>query len=132
MKWPQAICAVLALLAIWLIVHEIGSQANRLADRILPGEPRREVSETFREYLVAVRAAKGDQLLVAEVQAVNELAVADTRREFWTGMSLGTSEASIRYPVTYRYYIHLSDRWRLAIDGGTAWVVRPVIRPEVI
>jgi len=76
-----------------------------------------------------VRAAKGDQLLVAEVQTSNELTVSDTRREYWTGVSFGTTAASIRYPVTYRYYITLSDRWRLALDGGTVWVQRPVMRP---
>lgn len=132
MRWHHvaiAICAVLALGAVWLIAREVGSQANRLADRVLPAAPQRDVVETFREYLVTVRAAKGDQLLVAEVRAVNEIAISDTRREYWTGVSFGTSNASVRYPVTYRYCINLSDTWRLARDGQTLWLRRPLLRP---
>lgn len=133
MRWHVlaiSICAVLVVVTLWLIIREIGGRIDRFTGGGgTPAESKRDIAETFREYLTAVRGAKGDQLLVAEVQAVNELAISDQRREFWTGMSLGTSTARIRYPVTYRYYILLSDRWRLALDGGTLWVVRPVIRP---
>lgn len=120
---------VAGLLAIWLIIREAGGQVNRLADRILPDHATRSVEQTFREYLIAVRAAKGDQLLVAEVSTIEEISERDTRREFWTGMSLGTSEVSIRYPITCRYYVTISEPWSLAIDGRTVWVLRPVIHP---
>jgi hypothetical protein len=131
MKWPHvvlAVCAVVALAFIWLIVREGGEQANRMAETVLGGE-RRSVTETFREYLASVKAAKGDELLVAEVRAVNEITRSDTRREFWTGLSLGTTTASIRYPVTYRYAIRISDVWRLRVDGRLVQVRRPVLRP---
>lgn len=129
LRFAYAIVVVAGLVAVWLIVREGGTQANRLVDRILPARGGDEVVRTFREYLAAVRAARGDELLVAEVQAVNEITEQDTRREFWTGLSLGTTTASIRYPATYRYIIRLSDRWRLALDGSTLWVERPVVRP---
>lgn len=131
MKWPHviiAICAVAALAFVWLIVREGGQQANALATTVLGGE-RRSVSETFREYLASVRAAKGDELLVAEVRMVNEIARSDTRREFWTGLSLGTTTVSVRYPVTYRYCIRLSDVWRLRLDGRVVTVRRMHLRP---
>lgn len=132
MKWHHiviALCAVAALALVWLIVREGGEQANRLAGTVLGGGAPRSVSETFREYLASVRASKGDELLVAEVRAVNEIERSDTRREFWTGLSLGTSTASIRYPVTYRYAIRISDAWRLRVDGRVVTVRRPVLRP---
>lgn len=132
MSWLRvafAAIVVCGLFAVWLIIRETGGQANRLVDRLLPDHSERSIEQTFREYLVAVRAAKGDQLLVAEVSAVEEISERDTRREFWTGLSLGTSEASIRYPVTCRYYIQLSDTWTLAVDGNSVWVQRPIIRP---
>ena len=131
MKWPHvvlAVCAVAALAFVWLIVREGGDQANRMAETVLGGE-RRSVTQTFREYLASVKAAKGDELLVAEVRAVNEITRSDTRREFWTGLSLGTTTASIRYPVTYRYAIRLSDVWRMRVDGRLVQVRRPVLRP---
>jgi hypothetical protein len=124
-----AICVVLSLGAIWLIVREGGQQANQLAERVLPGHSQREIVETFREYLASVKASRGDELLVAEVKAVNEIVRSDTRREFWTGLSLGTSTASIRYPVSYRYVIRISDTWRLSVSENVVLVRRPVIRP---
>ena len=131
MRWTHvvfAIAVVAALGFVWLIVREGGQQVNALAAQVLPTE-RRSVVETFREYLASVKAAKGDELLVAEVRAVNEITREDTRREFWTGLSLGTSTVSVRYPVSYRYIIRISDRWRLRVDGNTVVVQRPVIRP---
>ncbi len=132
MRWHVlaiSICVVLVMVTIWLIVREIGGRVDRFTGGSTPAESKHDIAETFREYLTTVKGTKGDQLLVAEVQAVNELSISDSRREFWTGLPLGTSSARIRYPVTYRHYILLSDRWRLALDGGTVWVVRPVIRP---
>jgi hypothetical protein len=123
-----AVCVVLSLLAVWMIVREGGQQANRLVESIAHGGGR-TVSESFREYLVAVRAAKGDELLVAEVAAVNEIARSDTRREFWTGLSLGTTTVSIRYPVTYRYAVRISDPWLLRVSGDIVLVRRPQLRP---
>ncbi len=131
MRWPHvilALCVVAALACIWLIVREGGNQANRMAETVLGGE-RRSVSQTFREYLASVKAARGDELLVAEIRAINEITRSDTRREFWTGLSLGTTTASIRYPVTYRYAIRISDVWRLRVDGRMVQVRRPVLRP---
>ncbi len=131
MKWQHvviALCVVAALAFVWLIVREGGTQANRLAETVLGGD-RRSVTDTFREYLASVKAAKGDELLVAEIRAVNEISRSDTRREFWTGLSLGTTTASIRYPVTYRYAIRISDAWRLRVDGRMVMVRRPVLRP---
>ncbi len=130
MKWSAvaiAICCIVGLLFVWLIVREGGTQANTLATTVLGGE-RRTVTETFREYLASMKAAKGDELLVAELRTVNEITRSDTRREFWTGLSLGTTTASIRYPATYRYYICISDTWRLRVDGRTVIVQRPVLR----
>lgn len=131
MRWHHvavSLAIVAALGFVWLIVREGGSQANALATTVLGGE-KRSISETFREYLVTVRAARGDELLVAEVHAVNEITHSDTRREFWTGLPLGTTTASVRYPVTYRYAIRISDAWRLRVDGGIVLVRRPVLRP---
>ncbi len=131
MRWHHvavSIALVAALAFLWLIVRDGGAQLNQLADRVLPGTER-SVTQTFREYLLSVRAAKGDELLVAEVHAVNEIVHSDTRREFWTGLSLGTTTASIRYPVTYRYAIRISDTWRLRVDGAVVLVRRPVLRP---
>jgi hypothetical protein len=131
MRWPHvliAICLVAALAFVWLIVREGGTQTNRLAETVLGGE-RNSVTQTFREYLTSVKAAKGDELLVAEMRAVNEITRSDTRREFWTGLSLGTTTASVRYPVTYRYAIRISDPWRLRRDGRLVLVRRPVLRP---
>lgn len=132
MKWTSvlfAVAVVAALAFVWLIVREGGTQANRLAETLLPRTETRSVSETFREYLASVRSARGDELLVAELRLVNEIEHSDTRREFWTGLSLGTTTVSIRYPVTYRYCIRLSDAWRLRTDGATVLVQRPVLRP---
>ncbi len=130
MKWVHvavAFAVVAALGFVWMIVREGGQQANRMAETVLGGA-RSTVSETFREYLSSVKAAKGDELLVAEVRAVNEITRSDTRREFWTGLSLGTTTASIRYPVTYRYAIRISDPWRLKVEGRLVTVRRPVLR----
>jgi hypothetical protein len=125
-----AICVVLTALLAWLLVREAGTQGNRALERLLP-DGRRTVAETFREYLVSVSAAGGDELLVSEVKTSVEITLDDTRREFWTGASLGTSSARVSAPVTYRYYIRLSDRWTFALDSGTLWLVRPLVRPQL-
>ncbi len=130
MKWHHvaiAFAIVAALAFVWLIVREGGQQANALVAQVMPTE-RRSITETFREYLASVKAAKGDELVIAEVRSVNEISRQDSRQEYWTGLPLGTSTVSVRYPVTYRYVIRISDRWRLRVDGSVITVQRPVLR----
>ena len=44
---------------------------------------------------------------------------------------LGKTVSEISIPVTYRFHLHLRDRWQLDVVGNTCVVRAPAIRPSL-
>ncbi len=47
------------------------------------------------------------------------------------GINLGTNQATIRAPITYRYHLRLQDAWQLSRKGNAILVKAPVIRASL-
>jgi len=84
------------------------------------------VTQTFSEHLDSIKPGLEGRLLVAEVKATEEFSSADAN---W----LGTTTADIRVPVTFNYYVALSDPWQLKVNvtskGVMAEVLAPALKP---
>ncbi len=128
-RWSAALRWLVILAALALAYLSL-RECRQIADAVVgQREPLVEVARRLSDRLVGIRAARGDELLVAEIDSVLEVRQTDTRREFWTGISLGTSEAVVRAPVRYRYQIRLGDGWELLRSGEVLVVVAPPVLP---
>lgn len=120
----------LQLLAVLVIIFLLLRECRLTTEALTGGRPDlQQVARELHDHLLGVRAASGDELLVAEIDASLEIVEKETRREYWTGLSLGTSEAAVRAPVRYRYAIRLGDGWQLLRSQEVLVVVAPAIRP---
>ena len=94
----------------------------------LPGALIGEVKTSFTAHVERIRATGGDELVVANADLACEYFVEDTRREYWTSLSLGTTKAEVRAPVRFKHYLLLGDAWKLDPQGETLIVTAPSIR----
>ncbi|MGA2052115.1 MAG: hypothetical protein ABSH19_02255, partial [Opitutales bacterium] len=108
---------------------QAGKFVNASADgmaRLLDAIKQDNVVQTFREHLETIQPDLAGRLLVADVKANEEFSEEDTDL-------LGTTSADIRVPVTYYYYVALSDPWILQTNvtaGGavTCAVLAPAVK----
>ena len=94
----------------------------------LPGALVGDVRTSFTAHVERIRATGGDELVVADADLACEYIVEDTRREYWTGLSLGTTRAEVRAPVRFKHYLKLSDPWSLEPQGEVLIVHAPTLR----
>lgn len=93
----------------------------------------KNVETRFQEALVEVKSNHGDVLEVATYQG-NEFFTESDRLDITVlglPVSLGTTEAFLRVPVTYRFHVLLSDRWQIRTTPETVTVIAPKIRPSL-
>lgn len=86
------------------------------------------ITHTFRESIPSVRSSGGDILELASAENDETFSIADEKRVGWDLVYLGTSQAEIRVPVTFRYHLRLSDAWRLETRDHVCIVLAPRIR----
>jgi len=122
----KSIVAVLVLFAVLLIGAIAGVV---LFSKIkLPGTTLDVKTESFRQYLVSAKSTPGDELIVAEIRDNIELAETSETKEYWTGLTMGKSSASIRAPVVYTYYINISGEWLVSVNEHFILAVAPPVR----
>ncbi|MBA3684534.1 MAG: hypothetical protein H0W72_04755 [Planctomycetes bacterium] len=90
------------------------------------GREHRE--ESLRTYLVSLSEASGDELAVAELVENVEISSTRSKEEFWTGLSLGQSEAVVRAPVHFRYYVRISERFTVSATDEVVVITAPRVR----
>ncbi len=114
---------------VWIVV--VGAGLAALAAVVLlvgirRGREHRE--DSLRSYLVSLKEASGDELAVAELVENVEISSTRTKEEFWTGLPLGQSEAVVRAPVHFRYYIRISEPFTVAATAQVVVITAPPVR----
>lgn len=135
------ILAVIACLMVWRTGRGMKNTVDRSLDvavkavEKLPEVAERfrtgRITHTFRESLPEIHSTGGDVLELAVVRSDETFQRSDEKRIGWDYISLGTTVAEIRVPVTFRYHVRLSDPWRLATRGQVCLVLAPRIRPSL-
>lgn len=108
------------------------NQASQLVDasasgmaRLIAAIKQDNVVQTFAEHLESIKADTQGRLLVAEVKSNEDFSDTDSNL-------LGTTSSEIRAPVTYDYYVALSEPWSFQINttpGGA--VTCAVLAPNL-
>jgi hypothetical protein len=108
--------AAAAALPVWLAYQKFWSKTTVESSALSSGVP------------VVMRSA-GGLLEIATVTVHERFKRTDTR-EFW-GLPLGTTVSIIQVPVTYRYHIELAKEWPVYLNGETAVVRAPEVKPSL-
>jgi hypothetical protein len=107
---------------------QAGNFASASADgmaRLIDAIKQDNVVQTFREHLESIQPDLAGRLIVADVKADEEFSEEDSNL-------LGTTTSDIRAPVTYYYYVALSDPWILQLDiSANHTVACAVLAPAV-
>jgi hypothetical protein len=142
-RWPLVVAfiAVLFLLAFWLVLRtsrnlarDAGKQLGSLAaqaESIAAKFKQGTITTTFLAALPEITSTGMGNLEVAQITATETLRTEDTLKIFGDRVSLGTTVSEIRAPVTYRYYLRLSDRWQIDVSNQTCVVYAPSFRPSM-
>jgi len=94
---------------------------------------RKDVETRFQESLVEVKGNQGDVLEVSTYMSSAFFSESDKLDTTVLGipLPLGTTEAFLMVPVTYRFHVLLSDRWLIRITPETVTVIAPDIRASL-
>jgi len=136
-SWPLAIVAVAACGVAVVALQQCspGAQADKFAtaggrlakgmEKLVAAINEHQVTETFVDYEQAQHPALNNPLIVAT----------DRRTELFddeeSSLLGGTASAEIRVPVTYNYYVALTDPWVVDVQVTPAGVVGNVIAPAL-
>jgi len=117
---------LLALLAIAVIMALRKSGRIPAVKDLLP-DPRFNEENITHTFIAALPTLTRElNLEVARSKQTEVLERSHARR--CVGINLGTNQARMTVPVTYRYHIRLYDTWHLHIGGSTLIVCAPEIR----
>lgn len=113
-----------------ILIAAVASAAYQFWKKQLPApdpdDPFSEqrITQTFISALPTI--TRELNLEIATSWQMEILERTDTR--IFLGLNLGTNQATIRTPVTYRYHIRLQDPWILKRKGNAIMVQAPMIR----
>jgi hypothetical protein len=120
------ILALLAFLAIPVIIALCKSGKIPTVKDLLP-DPRFNEENITHTFIAALPTlTRQMNLEVASSKQTEVLERSNAKR--FLGIDLGTNQARMTVPVTYRYHIRLYETWKLHIGGGTLIVFAPEIR----
>lgn len=132
--WKTTIVAVTILLLaligagiFLLIMHETRESMNDLAGKFATGK----ITTTFIEDIPTITSTHGNVLELATSKSMETFKREDARNSFWDHVYVGTTTAEIRTPVTFSYYLLLSEPWRLVAKGNVCIVYAPQFRPSL-
>jgi len=117
---------ILALLTIPVIIALSKSGKIPAVKDLLP-DPRFNEENITRTFIAALPTLTREMNLEVASSKQTEVLERSNARRF-LGIDLGTNQARMTVPVTYRYHIRLYDTWELHIVGGTLIVCAPEIR----
>ncbi|MBT5928019.1 MAG: DUF4230 domain-containing protein [Verrucomicrobia bacterium] len=143
-RWPLTFLTLggMAMFLVLAVVVFAGSMLNRnmqsgikasegamkTLERLVSGATSVSIKESFLAGIPEISDAGGGRLELAKVDRVESLKSEDRLSVFWNHISLGTSTAEIRVPVTYRYYVNLDDVWDIQTNGPVCHVQAPRLR----
>ena len=139
--WATAIVAatVVVITAFALTAYmKTGRAVKDTADKLIDKVPEiarnfitGNITHSFQESIPQIASTRGDVLELAVSRSDETFKRTDDKRIGWGWVSLGTTVAEIRAPVTFRYHLRLSDTWRLASRDRVCLVLAPQIRPSL-
>jgi hypothetical protein len=95
------------------------------------GKPTTTINVNIKSYIPEVIGTKGDVLELAVSKEKEEFKREVGKKIAWEKINLGTTVSEIKLDATFRYYLQLSDPWRLAVKGNVCKVLAPRIRPTL-
>lgn len=140
-RWPVTlmVLAMLAFAGYWITIKETTSifkggakKASEVGDMLSGAADTfntQQISQSFLSQLPTKIEQGGDQLEVANYEAVESFRSESQRKLAWDKIDLGTTVSEVRVPVTYRYHVLLSDKWNLEVHDNICFVTAPRIRP---
>jgi len=135
-SWPLAVIVVAGCGLMAVVVQQCspGAQAQKLADasnglakgmqKLAAAINDHHITESFISHLDALRPDMKNRMLVAEGKSTESFSAKD---ESWHG----TATADLRVPVTYHYFVALTEPWELNVQVTPAGVVGEVIAPAL-
>lgn len=139
LRWPLVV-VVLAVLG-FLVYRETLRRAEHVAvatvdtaldkaTAVVKGFLTGNVTETFLSSLPEFDDAGSGNLELATYTVTETFQRTEEKRVLWDQFSLGTTEAEVRVPVTYRYHLRLDEEWHVKVVGSTCVVWAPAMRPS--
>jgi hypothetical protein len=122
--WATAIIAA-TVIAVSLIGAALLVKSWHLFGSLAGQFKTGHITTTFSEDIPTIISTHGDVLELATLTSTETFTRADTTTFAWGYLPASTSIAEIRVPATYRYYLRLSDPWRLATRGNVCLVQAP-------
>lgn len=95
------------------------------------GKPITTINVNINSYIPEVIGTKGDVLELAFSKEKEEFKREVVKKILWEKIYLGTTVSEIKLDATFRYYLQLSDPWRLAVKDNVCKVLAPRIRPTL-
>jgi len=117
---------LLALLAVPVINALCKSGKIPTVKDLLPAPRFNEENITHTFIAALPTLTRQMNLKVASSKQTEALQRSNAKR--FLGIDLGTNQARMTVPFTYRFYIRLYNTWKLHIGGGTLIVCAPEIR----
>ena len=102
--------------------------AMKSLERFVSGATSVTLKESFLAGIPEISDAAGGRLELAKVERIETMRSEDRLSFFWEKVSLGTTRAEIRVPVTYRYFVNLDDAWEVQTEGPVCYVQAPRLR----
>ena len=109
--------AIIGAALLFLSWHKLGA----IAEQFKTGH----ITTTFTEDIPTIVSTHGDVLELATLTSTETFTREDIKTYGWGYLPASTSTAEIRVPVTYRYYLRLSEPWHLATHGNVCIVQAP-------
>ena len=124
-SWSLLAPVALALLAIPVIIALSKSGRIPGVKDLLP-DPRFNEENITHTFIAALPTLTREMNLEVASSKQTEVLERSAAKRF-LGLDLGTNQARMTVPVTYRYHIRLYDMWKLHVGGSTLIVSAPEI-----
>jgi hypothetical protein len=115
--------------ALWEAKQAAGALANFLKTAAEKFSTT-QITTTFKSELPVFTAATHGRLEVGTAEANEIFRSQDTKMTAWW-LNLGTTTTEIKVPVTYRYYVDLSEPWTLSVSEHNCFVEAPPLKPSL-
>ena len=125
--WPAVALLASAIAALAYLLKK--PKANPPEPSVPARLSSRQLTQSFTAAIPTL--TRQLNLEVATTTQTEVLERLDTRSLLWGWLGLGTNQAQIKVPVTYRYHLRLREPWRLELAGDTLCVTAPPLRASL-
>jgi len=128
--WPLILLLVATVAALAYLLKDKWQKEER-PEQPLP-DNRWSSQQITQTYISAIPTMTRELNLELATSTQTEiLSKSDTKSILFDWLNLGTNQAEIRVPTTYRYHLRLREPWKLELVGNNLVVVAPAIRASL-